>query len=511
MPVVAVALALRQTPLYTSSADVLLRYQTLPSTLSGISDPSSFVVDPNSSTDTQLQIAELPVLADRVELALRGKHISAADFGSTSVGSVGNTSLLRFTTTSGSPTAAALVASQYARQFTLYRQQLDTSSVSRAITTLQGRIDTLRADGTRRGRVEASQLASKIDQLETLLALQTSNAIVVRKAEGATKIRPTPTKYGVLGLGLGLVLGLGLAFLRDAFDSRLRSAAQIEGLLDLPVLARVPPPPRRLDKDARLVMLAEPKSAGAEAFRRLRMNLEFASIGKPSQVTMITSALPKEGKSTTIANLGVAMALAGKNVALLDFDLHRPALARLFRLPPGSPGLSSVVLGDVELDDAMAHVPLDALSRSIAAHFSNGFNGHGGNNGGDMAGSLAVLATGPLPPDPGEFVSHEAVRRIIASLRDRFDAILLDAPPLLAVGDGLTIAGTTDAVLVVVRADLARRGATGELASTLERLPATKLGFILCGEDGLDPYPYYGYAGYGYGGHRLPGPEELVR
>ena len=111
-------------------------------------------------------------------------------------------------------------------------------------------------------------------------------------------------------------------------------------------------------------MIAEPTSPGADAFRRLRMNLEFACIGKPSQVMMLTSAMPQEGKSTTLANLGVAMALAGKNVAIVDLDLHRPTQGGFFRLGEDRPGLTSVVLGHVGLDEALVDVPLDPLSRN---------------------------------------------------------------------------------------------------------------------------------------------------
>ena len=206
--------------------------------------------------------------------------------------------------------------------------------------------------------MEAAQLNVKVNQLQTLLALQTSSAVVVREAVGALKIRPTPRKFAFIGLGLGLLLGIGLAFLREAFDTRLRSGAQIGELLNLPLLARVPAPKKRYARAQELVMIAEPASAGAEAFRRLRMNLEFASVAKPSQVVMMTSAMAQEGKSTTLANLGVALALAGKSVAIIDLDLHRPAQAGFFRLGDDQPGLTSVVLGYMHLGRRVGRRPV---------------------------------------------------------------------------------------------------------------------------------------------------------
>jgi len=502
VPLAAVALALRQSPLYQSSADVLLRYQSLPSTVSGINDPNSYsyFVDPVRSTATQLQVAGLPLLANRVAAALRKRGANPGDVaGSTSVSEIGDTDVLEFSAQSGSPTLAAQIATEYARQFTLYHHQLDTGSIRTTLRGLGRRIAQLRSQGGSQSRLQINQLQGKVDQLQTLLTVQTSSAVVVRTASGAAKIRPRPTKYGLLGLGLGLVLGIGLAFLRDAFDTRLRTPDQISGVLRLPLLARVPSPSRQLQRDGRLAMIAEPTGHGADAYRRLRMNLEFATVGKPSQVIMFASALAKEGKSTTLGNVAVASALAGKSVALVDLDLRRPTLARFFRLDDEQPGLSAVVLGHTELDDALVRVPLESLSRNAADHFTtagaagNGFNG----SGTVTTGSLVVLPSGILPPDPGDFVGLEGVGRVIAALRERVDIVLVDVPPLLAVGDGLTIGGLADALVVVVRSETARRKIAAELASILARMPVEGLGFVLCGA-GEDDAP--GYYGYGYGG-----------
>lgn len=504
VPLAAVALSLRQSPLYQSSADVLLRYQSLPSTVAGINDPNSYsyYVDPVRSTDTQLQIAELPLLAKRVAAALQKHGVKPGDVaGSTSVAEVGDTDVLEFTSNSGSPALAARIATEYALQFTRYHQELDTGSITTAIHGLRQRITQLQAQGSSQSRKQVTLLQGKIDQLQTLLTVQTSSAVVVRTAFGATKIRPKPTKYGLLGLGLGLVLGIGLALLRDAFDTRLRTPDQISEILRLPLLARVPSPSRQLQRDHRLAMIAEPTSHSADAYRRLRMNLEFATVGKPSQVIMFASALAKEGKSTTLGNLAVAAALAGKSVALVDLDLRRPSLSRFFRLDDTEPGLTAVALGHTQLDDALLRVPLEALSRNTPDHFAapNANGGSGSNiSRASTTGSLVVLPSGILPPDPGDFVGLESVGRVVAALRERVDLVLLDVPPLLAVGDGLTISGLADALVVVIRAENARRKITAELAGVLSRMRIEELGFVLCGAGGGEAPSYYGY---GYGSH----------
>lgn len=496
VPLAAVALALRQSPLYQSSAKVLLGNQTLPTGVTGASGSQS--ANPSETIGTQLQIAQNPLLVDRVAAALHvGRNLVA---GSTSVAEVGDTSVIQFTSTSGSPSLAERIANEYVRQFTKYGQELGTSSIGHTIRGLQQRVARLRSEGISRTNPEILQLEDELGQLQALRSVQTSSptAVPLSTATGATKIRPRPTKYGLLGLALGLVLGIGLAFLRDAFDTRLRTPDQIGGVLRLPLLSRVPPPSRQLQRDSRLAMIAEPTSHGADAYRRLRMNLEFATIGKPSQVIMFASALAKEGKSTTLANLAVATALAGKSVAVIDLDLRRPALSRFFRLDDAQAGLSAVVLGHAPIDDALVRMPLEGMSRNAGDHFARtGAFGNGGNGSGSpTSGSLMVLPTGMLPPDPGDFVGLEGVGRTIAALRERVDIVLLDVPPLLAVGDGLTIAGLADAVVAVVRSEHARRKVIAELASILGRMPVERLGFVLCGAGG-DEAPSYHEYGYG--------------
>ncbi len=273
--------------MYQSSADVLLRSQTLPASLSGLSDPnaSPYYVDPERATTTQTQLARLPVLADRVVAAAPQAGMSGGQLlGSSSVSSVPNTDFLRFAVSASRPAAATTLANEYARQYTLYRKQLDTQAYTGSLRTLRSRIFQLRAVGDRTSRENARELQQKADQLQTLVALQQANAVVVRQALGAAQIEPRPRRNGVLGLALGLVLGLGLALLREALDTRLRSAEEIGTLLhDAPLLARLPDPGRQLRRSNRLTMLADPTSVSAEAFRMLRTNLEFTSLGRQAR------------------------------------------------------------------------------------------------------------------------------------------------------------------------------------------------------------------------------------
>jgi Mrp family chromosome partitioning ATPase len=197
---------------------------------------------------------------------------------------------------------------------------------------------------------------------------------------------------------------------------------------------------------------------------------------------MITSAVEGEGKSTIAANLAVALTRAGQRVALLDLDLRSPSLHRFFDLR-GRPGLTEIALSGGELVNALDPiVPLDPQWSENGAYRGNGNVGHG---------ELVVIGSGPLPPDPGEFVAAPALGSVLAELRESFDTILIDTPPALACGDAMTLSGRVDGVLVVTRLNTIRRPMLAELRRLLEASTAQPLGVVIAGgpSAGAGVYP----------------------
>lgn len=472
-PAAAVGLAFTQPKLYEASAEVLLSRQNLATSLTGTTDPTVYQ-QAERIAQTQAELARVPEIAVRT---LRVEGVSdrtARDFlAGSSVSAKRNSDLLEFRVEDRSPQLAMALATEYANQFSIYRRELDTASLRRASEEVRARIQELQAAGEGRSAL-FSALVEKEQQLRTMEALQTSNALVVRSADDAVQVQPRPIFFGLIGLALGVMLGIGLAFLWEALDTRVRSAEEISERLGLPLLARLQAPPRKLRKRNKLVMLEDPNGAHAESFRMLRTNLDFVNLERGAQAIMVTSAVPAEGKSTTVSNLAVALARAGKHVILVDLDVRRPRLDRIFPAE-ARPGITEVALGYARLRYALLPIPV---------------HGRDVSNGSDEAGSLEVITAGPVPPDGGEFIGSRALGEILDELRDQCDVLLVDAPPLLQVGDGLALSARVDGLILVCRLNVIRRPMLRELKRILGSLPTEKLGFVLTGADLDDSYTY---------------------
>ena len=337
---------------------------------------------------------------------------------------------------------------------------------------------------------ELSRQASKAQQTwqTAKQALSNSNA-VTQTAQSASKVRPATTKNLAMGLGLGIVIGLVLISLAEALDTRIRRSDEISERLGLPLLTRIPIPPRSLRKTGSLGMLDDEGGLQSEAYRKLRINLDFANLSIKARTIMITSAAEQEGKSTTVANLAIALARAGRRVVLVDLDLRKPFIDHFFDLT-GRPGLTDVALGNVTLDQALWSIPFP------------------GSDAGPQAGSLYVLPSGPMPPNPADLIESAVVTEVLLDLAERADVVLLDSAPLLPVSDGVVLSNKVDAMLVVVRGSTIKRPMLSELQRVLGACPCAKLGYVLTGAEEGEGYGYgYGYAGYGASVPVQPAPQ----
>lgn len=469
-----------QEKVFEASADVFLAgARNLPS---NISDIPQVYADPVRALETQASLARVPEVAERALESSRIRDRTPQDLlGSSTVTPNGDADILTFTVSDGEAAMASRLATAYARAFTAYRRRLDTESIVRARRQLEDRLAALRKAGN--GRSGLYRELSRNDQeLRTFEALQGSNAAVIRAGGDSVQTQPKTSRNATLGLVLGLVLGLALAFVRDALNTRVRSAEEVQERLGVPLLGRVPQLPKRLVSDDGIAMLIDPTAPETEVFRILATNLGFANLDRGAKTIMVTSAGRGEGKSTTLANTAVALARAGSRVALVDLDLKRPTIGRLMGLSRrGVPGITDVALGAVRLNDALVRVSIVGEGERQPETTAEG--------------ALGVLHTGPIPPNTADFVASGRLGVVLDELAEQCDLVLIDAPPVLQVSDAMALTAKVDAVLVVTRLSAIRRPALNELRRVLDAAPVAKLGFVLTGvkvEEG------YGY-GYGYG------------
>jgi capsular exopolysaccharide synthesis family protein len=484
VPLVAFVWSLREPPLYQASSAVLVNSQNLAANLAEISDPTQ--LDTTRAIRTQTELARVPEVAQQTLDELGLEDWSPSDLlGISSVSSSPDSDILTFTVKSEDRKLAVPLATEYARQFTRYKRDLDTQTIADVQQRVQEQLNELEAEGDT-DSPQYLTLVAQSDKLQSLLALQTARAVLVRPATAAVQVEPQPTRNAILGIALGLFLGLGLAALLEALDSRVRSARKVGAELQLPVLARIARPPRALRMHDRLVMLADPTGPHAEAFRMLRTNLELARADSQLRTIMVTSAVKNEGKSTTIANLAVAFARAGQNVTLVDLDLRGPRLDQFFNIGR-EPGLTGVASGYASLSTALVEADIGGSVPSFSRR-------------GDTVrlGRLDVLPTGPLPTNPGEFVSHLPLRQLLDELAERSDLVLIDGPPLLGFGDALAFSSAVEGMLVVARLNTLRQRMLEELRRALSACPCEKLGVIIAGAETEKEYEY-DYAAYGYG------------
>ncbi len=236
----------------------------------------------------------------------------------------------------------------------------------------------------------------------------------------AERVAPRPALYLAFGTGLGLLVGFGSALLRHTLDYRIRSRRQLEEILGVPVLGTIGRDPKI--PSSPLVMYGAPHTPLAEAFRQLRTNVQFVDVDRQHKVILVTSATSGEGRSTTVCNLGLALAEAGTRVLIVDADLRDPSIARCLSID-GSVGLTDVLVNRISVERALQPI----------------------------GPTLDVLPSGLLPPNPSELLGSNRMVKLLAALRGRYDVVLIDTAPLLPVTDAAVLAPRADGVLVLVR------------------------------------------------------------
>jgi len=316
--------------------------------------------------------------------------------------------------------------------------------------------------------------------------------------------RPNVKLNLVLGVVAGLVLGIVAAFLREVLDRTVKTPADVEvtvGLSLLGVLPLVSDKSQRTEYYSRkkrrsgsaeesskpeLIVHAFPKSGVAEAARAIRTNLQFMTPHTPPKTLLVTSAGPSEGKTTVAVSIAIAMAQMGLKVGLMDCDLRRPRVHRVF--DKGSDvGVSTALLDDAEFDKEL-----------IATEVPN----------------LFAIPAGPIPPNPSELLQTERFKRLLRRLEGQFDRLVIDSPPILPITDAAILATQVDGVVLVTRAFKTNKDLARQARRVLECVGGRVFGCVLNAVDlGRVEYKYYYYQyykqgsyAYGYGEYSESGP-----
>ena len=295
---------------------------------------------------------------------------------------------------------------------------------------------------------------------------QSVNIWVVRKASMPEAPSYPNKKRGVLlGLILGLFGGVGMAFLIEYLDNTAKSEVDLERRYGISVLGSI----ERLKSSEAIetYVLTKPLSPVAESYRLIRSSLLLSSAEKPPQIILLTSMSPQEGKTSTTANLARVLSQGEKRVLIIDCDLRRPRTHALFNISNDN-GLSNYLTGNCE------DIPLTAVPGE----------------------TLSIMPAGPIPPNPAELLGSTKMEQLLSELRDQFDFILLDSPPVQRVADSLTLSKTADGTIIVVHYGKTTFDMLDGGIKKLTDVDATVLGFVFNSMKKSDNKAYYGYSSY---------------
>ena len=471
--------SLQATPVYQASASLLINQAR---TGNSSADYNALLTGERLAQTYAELIRKRPVL----EAVISNLQLPAdADTLSkrVSIAPVRNTQLLNLTVEDSDPQRAADIANAIVRVFSQQNQAQQTNRYSdtqqrleRELAKVQADIDSTQASLVTLKASSVAVTEAERNRLETLLAqyrssyatltkslgdvqmaeAQSTDNLVVAEAARAEPdpVRPQPLRNTLLAAIVGALLAIGGTFLLEYLDDRVKTVEQASGnagAMTLGSIGKI----AGSGPGTQLVTRSDANSPLSEAYRMLRVNLDFTAVDSPLQTVAITSANPGEGKSTTIANLAVALAESGKRVILVDTDLRRPTLHRIFELP-NERGVTSALLNP-ESSELHQHLAPTEVP------------------------NLQLMPCGPIPPNPAELLSSRRMAALIGALKAECDIVLFDTPPLLVFADAALLARACDGVILTARAYTTRLGALRQASEQLTQAGARLLGVVLNG------------------------------
>lgn len=492
----------REPDVYSASTSVYLTATSNPA----LGDNTSFVND-----RTTLSLATLlrtRGVALRVAQRLGFKGDPGALLGAVGATPAAGSDFITISAQWPTSQGAADIANAFAAEFIATRTENQRQATQQLLTRLQAQLRSLTPTVT--NQADRAGLNTQIRQLQLALQVPPSGAQQVDAAGPGGKIAPKPRRNAVFAALLALLAAVALAYGLDRFDRRIRRAEDAPDVYGLPMLSVVP----------HVTQFGAGGTAPAgfvEAFRLLQTNLRLAQVDRQVRVIVVTSAIPGEGKSTVVRYLGEAFSEWGKSVVVIDADLRRPSLTRLYGVL-GEKGLTDLVSAEGQASPSSALV--DVVERPR-------IGGSGADVGGTQAatptaegepelqavGSVAqmttaqggeakpgselapirVLPAGTAPPNPAALLAAASTKELIRQISADHDIVIIDTPPVLAVSDAMALVPLADAVILVSRVGKTTRDEAERLVDTLSRIPDAQLTGVVANDDASAVGDRYGY------------------
>jgi Mrp family chromosome partitioning ATPase/capsular polysaccharide biosynthesis protein len=474
---------------FKSTTQVFVSDSQISSLVSG-----SGVAGTDRSTQDQATLLLSRAVTDAVRTRLKLTESPASLVGSVTATPSTGSNFVSVTAVRGSGAEAAAVANAYVQEFIRYRTAQLGSEAKDAIARVRGQLAQLPAATS-----ASDQRAALKDALQQLEAARAVTPVHSRQtnlaAAPAQPFSPRPKRDAFFAFAISVVLALALAFGLERFDRRIKRFQEVSDLYGAPLLATIPHTTGlTTEGKAAVVPLLQ------ESFRELRTHLQLAFLDNAVSHLVVTSAFSGEGKSTVVRNLALTYREWGQCVVVIEADLRRPDLPRLFGVKSRSPGLTGVLTGEISLDEALIEIECDVTSleylQRITSAESNVTPSTRDPKVGVTASGLALLPSGPAPPNPQAVLAAEKPQRIIDDLKQRFDIVLIDTPPALVVTDAMPLIARADGVVVVSRVGMTERSSARRLMSTLQLDPNVQVLGVVANDLAREPGRGYG-CGYG--------------
>jgi capsular exopolysaccharide synthesis family protein len=415
-----------------------------------------------------------------------------------------------------------MVSQLMAQKNTLQRS---AESLKVEIEKLKEQLKALPESGLELARLERDVRLNA--EVYTLLEQKHQEALIkeAEKIEEVTIVKPAlkPTSainppqtasVTFVGTVLGMIIGLVFAFIMETMDTSIGTIEDVEAYLEVPVVGIIPfiaPEDIRdillkkshieqsdeiLERNARLVTHFAPKSTLAESYRALRTNIQFSCLEREAKLLIFTSSSPGEGKSSTTMNLAMVMAQAGNKVLLVDADLRKPMVNKVFGLDR-EPGLSDVILGNYEFDDVIRTVT-DIMMGKMGMEDIMTTPG---------IDNLSIITSGTVPPNPSELLNSPRIPSLLAQLKEKFDIVLIDTTPILPATDAAILGSKADGVVIVYQVGKIARGSLKRAKVQMDNVKAKVIGIVL---NGLKPEVSLDYHDYRYESYYAYGAEQAA-